>query len=57
MEITIEINCVRCESKKLVKNGKSRSGEQRFLCKDCGKTQQLKFQRKGDDPEKKKQIV
>ena len=30
--------CPRCGSVAIVKKGKSRSGEQRYLCRDCGRT-------------------
>jgi len=32
------MRCAHCESEKLVKNGKSRHGSQRWLCRQCGKT-------------------
>ena len=32
------MKCPHCESEKRVKNGKSRHGNQRFLCRACGKT-------------------
>ena len=56
MEVKIEINCVKCKSKKLVKDGKSKSGVQRYVCKDCQKTQQIDFKRNGDKPEVKEKI-
>ncbi|MDM7273800.1 IS1/IS1595 family N-terminal zinc-binding domain-containing protein, partial [Sulfurihydrogenibium azorense] len=31
------MKCVYCSSEKIVKNGKSNQGKQRYLCKDCGK--------------------
>ena len=30
--------CPRCGSVAIVKKGKSRNGEQRYLCRDCGRT-------------------
>lgn len=32
------MKCVYCGSRRVVKNGKSRHGFQRWKCKDCGKT-------------------
>jgi transposase-like protein len=32
------MNCSQCGGEKLVKNGLSRHGHQRWLCRDCGKT-------------------
>ena len=31
------MKCVYCKSEKIVKNGKSNQGKQRYLCKECGK--------------------
>lgn len=56
MELKVEIICVKCNGKNLVKNGKSHSGEQRYLCKDCKRTQQKDYQRNGDKPEIKSLI-
>ena len=32
------MKCTHCESERLVKNGKSRHGNQRWLCHPCGRT-------------------
>ena len=32
------MKCTHCESDRLVKNGTSRHGNQRWLCRQCGKT-------------------
>ena len=32
------MKCVNCSSDRIVKNGKSRHGSQRWLCRQCGKT-------------------
>ena len=39
----VEVLCIYCNSKNVVKNGKSTVGEQRYKCRteDCGKTFQL----------------
>lgn len=57
MEIKVEILCKSCRSKNLVRNGKSKSGEQRYICKECKKTMQLNMKRTGDDPEIKEKII
>jgi transposase-like protein len=46
------MNCTHCTSSRLVKNGKSRHGHQRWLCSECGKTCGQKDYRRVD-PEKK----
>lgn len=56
MELKIEINCIECKSKNLIRNGKSKSGTQRYICKDCKKSQQIDFKRNGDKPEIKEKI-
>lgn len=38
-------SCPHCESTRLVKNGKTSSGSQRYQCKDCGKSRVLKPKR------------
>jgi DNA-directed RNA polymerase subunit RPC12/RpoP len=45
-----EMNCVYCESKQIVKNGKNQSGGkqiQRYLCKECGKGLEVAMKVKG----------
>ena len=32
------MKCQQCQSENVVKNGKSRHGRQRWLCRECGKT-------------------
>ena len=34
----MELQCTRCQGVKLVRNGKSRHGHQRYLCRGCGLT-------------------
>lgn len=41
-----EINCPECDSRKVAKNGKSKKGEQRYICKDdtcTGKSFKLEY--------------
>lgn len=38
-----EIKCKKCGLVNIVKNGKSRNGEQRYICKDCKYSFQIKF--------------
>ena len=39
----MESSCKKCGNSKIVKNGKSRNGEQRYLCKQCNYSFQLVF--------------
>ena len=34
----VTFHCPKCDSVKVVKNGKNSAGSQQFLCKDCGKS-------------------
>ena len=57
---TIEVKCPMCEEIKVVKYGKSRSGAQRYYCKnaECTKTIfQLEYRNKGCEPGIEKKIV
>lgn len=44
---TVIFHCPKCNSTKVVKNGKNSAGNQQFLCKDCGKSAVMypKYQR------------
>ncbi len=53
----VEVICVHCGSNTVVKNGKSASGEQRFCCRSCLKTFQLKHKYKAYDKGVKQRIV
>ena len=46
------MNCIHCGKAELVKNGSSRHGRQRWLCRSCGKTCGEKDHRRVE-PEKK----
>ena len=35
--ITITLQCRHCQSKNLVRNGRTTNGKQRYLCNDCGR--------------------
>ncbi len=39
----VEVNCVACGSKKVIKHGQTEAGDQRYRCKEsgCGKTQKI----------------
>ena len=57
---TIEVKCPMCEERKVVKYGTSRSGAQRYYCKnaECPKTIfQLEYRNKGCEPGIEKKIV
>jgi transposase len=55
--ITIPITCTCCTGVNLVKNGLSKSGFQRYKCKECQKTFQLKFEKKAYQPGIREQII
>ena len=44
--------CHDCGSDKIVKNGKTRFGNQKYKCKSCGKTKVLVYQRKYSQEQK-----
>lgn len=43
MRLDKEVNCPYCQSVKVVKNGKKRSGKQNLLCRNCGKQFQFEY--------------
>ena len=55
----IDVFCRHCNSKEVIKNGKSRAGAQRYLCQvsNCGKTFQLAHSYKAYDRGMKERIV
>jgi transposase-like protein len=60
MTVLIEVRCPDCGSKEVVKNGKSATGEQKYLCKnpDCERTIfMLNYKNKGCLAETKNMIV
>ena len=46
------MECIYCDSDRLMKNGKTVDGAQQFKCKDCGR-----YFREGQDPTEKKTIT
>ena len=50
------VKCYHCGSEKLVRNGKSPEGKQRYLCKDCGKSSRDNPD-KGYSEERKEEIL
>ena len=55
-KITIQVNCPHCQSVKVKKNGKKRTGKQNFLCHSCKKQFQYEYSYKGADPTKKELV-
>jgi transposase-like protein len=56
----IEVKCRNCEETQVVKYGKSRSGEQRYYCRntDCTTTIfQLNYRNKGCEPGVEQKII
>ncbi|GAB4344317.1 MAG: hypothetical protein OHK0038_24500 [Flammeovirgaceae bacterium] len=56
-EVLTKVNCPRCHSTKVVKNGHKKDGTQNFLCKSCRKQFQLFYRYNGADPKNKHLIV
>jgi transposase-like protein len=54
--LTLGMKCPHCESEKIVKNGISRHGHQRWICRGCEKTFGEKDKRRVD-PAKKEQAL
>ncbi len=53
----IAVKCPCCAGVKVLKNGLSKSGMQRYLCKVCGKSFQLQFEKKAYQQGIKEQII
>lgn len=53
------ISCFRCVDAKndMVKNGKTKSGKQRYICKNCGRTQVEEYTYQASQPNINQQIV
>ena len=49
--------CPHCDSERLVKDGTTSSGSQRYLCKDCGKSRVLNPKRTNYSEEEKERIL
>jgi len=56
MKQYIKITCRSCGRDKLVKNGHSRNGTQRYLCRSCGKSFQTDYSYNAWRPGVKEQI-
>jgi insertion element IS1 protein InsB len=52
IQTTITHTCHNCGSDRIVKNGKTRFGNQKYKCKDCVKTKVLKYKLKYSEEEK-----
>ena len=46
--------CPKCDSARIVKNGKNSADSQQFLCKDCGKSAVMHPKYRRSDAEKKR---
>ena len=51
------MECKYCNCKDCIKRGKTRTGKQRFFCKNCGKTFILKSKGRNYDEEFKKEAM
>lgn len=49
--------CPNCDSEQLVKDGKTSSGSQRYLCKSCGKSRVLNPKRTDYTDKQKERIL
>jgi len=52
----IQIKCPHCHNSKVVKNGIKKTGQQNFLCKNCGKQFQHEYFYQGANPSVKAQV-
>jgi len=57
MEHKISVKCIHCQSKKVVKNGVSENGTQRWRCKGCKKSFQLHYTYNARKPGMKEKII
>ena len=55
--VTQTVRCIHCKSKKIVKNGKRKSGIQCLLCRECNKSFQLDYKNNGAKPDVKLMII
>ncbi len=37
VEKTIRVQCYHCESERVIRNGMTRNGKQRYQCQECGR--------------------
>ena len=49
--------CPNCDSERLVKDGKTTSGSQRYLCRDCGESRVLNPKRTDYTDKQKERIL
>lgn len=54
--INIKVYCPHCHSPKVCKNGRKSSGQQNFLCGNCGKQFQQEYFYQGANPRVKAQV-
>ena len=58
--VFIEVTCSLCKQNEIRKHGKLPNGTQRYICRNdrcSNKTFILQYQRRGKDPQVKKQII
>ncbi|PQV64300.1 Transposase [Abditibacterium utsteinense] len=53
----VNVLCVHCGSKKLIKNGLSRGKKQQYVCRSCGRSSVEHPQKPGHSDEFKSQIL
>ena len=47
---TVTVSCPSCFCEKIYRHGKSRSGEQRYRCRECGHCFQLEYRYEANKP-------
>ena len=48
---TIPVVCIYCQqTEKVIRNGKAKTGHQRYLCKQCNRSFQLEYSYNGNQP-------
>ncbi|MDR2203773.1 MAG: hypothetical protein LBE76_05700 [Nitrososphaerota archaeon] len=51
--VKIDVKCIHCNGKDIVKMGKQTNGKPRCRCKTCGKTFQTQYTSNGATPQTK----
>ncbi len=57
MKQLIELECPKCNGRDIVKNGHSKKGTQRYFCKKCKRSFQVKYSYNACQPGVKEQII
>ena len=54
---SLPVTCPDCQSERLYRNGLSRSGAQRYRCRDCSRFFQHQYTYPGHRPDVREQVV